>query len=144
MLWAHFRTGIPPCWSVPDFGTSQQQNREPGNISPLENSTKGVYIHADAMTEIEGTRGHVRAIPVGNISPWSPTGLPSTVCIGISLSTVSGTSLPFSAPPNRPGIPWCAKNHRTPTERKWYEVNDSICNPLKINALQNPIFPEFR
>jgi len=24
---------------------------------------KGVYIHADAMAEIEGTRGHARAIP---------------------------------------------------------------------------------
>jgi len=37
--------------------------------------------------------------------------------------------------------PWCAKSHRTPTERKWYEVNESIYNPLKINTLASPVFP---
>ncbi len=37
--------------------------------------------------------------------------------------------------------PWCTKSHRTPTERKWYEVNESIYNPLKINAWSSPIFP---
>ncbi len=35
----------------------------PANISPLENFTKEVYIHANAMAEIKGTRGHARAIP---------------------------------------------------------------------------------
>jgi len=46
-----------------------------------------------------------------------------------------------SVPSSHPGIPWCAKNHRTPTERKWYEVNAPIYNLLKINARPSPVFP---
>ena len=42
------------------------------------------------------------------------------------------------------GKRWCAKSHHTPTERKWYELNESIYNPLKINAHPSPVFPEFR
>ena len=33
------------------------------NISPLENSTKEVYIPIDETAESEGARGHAQAIP---------------------------------------------------------------------------------